>query len=565
MQYAQVIVNRRLSHLTFLTYAIPEQLLAHIGVGSYVLVSLNNRPIGAIIVQFIKNIPDTLHTQSILKVVSSGPVVTHAHIRAYSEIAAATLSSPSDVYFNFLPPILKSLPLSLREHRPLINVNDGTCHVFQGTTYERFQKYRTLCISPSTSLLFIFPDYNILDQFTQEIHDIAHRVYDSRVSTSKRWEMWQKVHNEKGIYVTTRVGIGIFPVHATHIVVDNPAHPGFKEDRRPRYQIQECLHAHQKLGHTVTVGVHYASSVISFLIPTVQKQKKVPLLITQSKEIIPSLTLERIARSKRVLIVVPHKNEWGMLICKDCKTIVRCEHCGRVARQIDTRTIMCPICVVHINSDGKCHHCQSTRIHRYSIGVGGLARIFKKRFPHRIIERVDSGDIDVSRLNAYDNILIIATHKICDFPMRQFDHIVCLGFDPLLDIPSPIQEEKMVIVLATYLQTGIRGEIITSRPLHRVYHALASDRVESFLHTLIQERGDTHPPLSRYIELQSKITLSDSVLKTYPGQVVRCEITPTRTTVLLSLKRSMWHKGVEWQKTLSPSIRVDPDPRIYIV
>ena len=559
MQYAHVIVNRRLTHLSLLTYAIPERLLAHVKAGSFVEVPLNNRPVSAIIVKFSSSVPKNVRILPLIRIVSSGPVVTEYHLHAYSQFASVTLSSLSDVLFNFLPPTLKSLNVSLTYATPQ-NAR-GVCTIFQGTTCERFRYYRSLCSSNTSTLIFLFPDYDILNQFSRFIHNIPFSMYDSRQSASKRWEMWQKIHTDKGIYITTRVGIGMFPAHPTHIIIDNPTHPGYKEDRRPKYQIQECIDIHAKRGHTITCGVHHPSIVLDYLCKSTRKTTLPPILITRSKEIIPSQTIERITRCKRVLIIVPHKNEWGLLICKECKTVVRCPQCGRVAQQVDSHNIVCVRCARTVDLNGICTKCQSTRIHRYSIGTKGLARIFKKRFPNKTVECVDVSDDNKSRVLGNDDIIVIATQKICDYPVTSFDHVVCLVFDPILDIPTFIQEEKIMNLLVTFFKMGRSGEVLTSRPLHRVHHALASNTVDILQKTLTHERGLELPPQSRFIELRSKQEISHGILSSFPGKIISQKIIKNTQSVTLSLNRDAWRLGELWCNTLPSYIRIDPDPR----
>jgi hypothetical protein len=157
-------------------------------------------------------------------------------------------------------------------------------------------------------------------------------------------------------------------------------------------------------------------------------------------------------------------------------------------------------------------------------------------------------------------IIYVATHKIFDYPLPPLDIVISAGFDRLLDVPDPRQEEKVLITLSKSFLLGSRGQIITTRPDHRVYRSLANQSSEELLSKLSIERTSVFPQTARQVRVKVD---SDS-----PEQKIELEALSIQKPIVyikknepiteITLLRSRWLEFIALVDKYNLS--VDPDP-----
>lgn len=559
MQYASVLIKQRLNRDKALTYAIPPAILSKLTFGCVVEVPFRNRVTFGIVTGFVKRISGKYLPKNILRIVHEKPVISQEHLKLFQDVAQLAIASSSDALFHFIPPLLINFECNLTPRR--IKGKRGGFRYVCGTVLERFLAYKRLIQNFSGSLIFLFPDQIILKQFANFIRSDNPNIILSTQSPRNRWKDWENVNNNIKLVLTLRSGISILPPRPAIIVVDNPDNPGFKEQRRPKYQINELLTLRMEYGDSVVLGLERASILQRTLFGASKSVALPPILLTKSNEILPTATIDRIKNRNRILIAIPNKNEWGLLVCKDCHSIYRCQNCGKPLKQLSINNIRCVACLAKSPDNFMCNHCKGTSIKRYGIGTAGIKKIINNLLPQKTVFVCEKSTETNNDLNNFN--IIIATHQIFDYHIKKFDYVVCLGFDPLIDIPLPLQEEHVLLALTKFIQLGQRAEIITQRPAHRIYHALANNKVDNLLDTIKLERSINLPPFSRLVLLSSKHQLTESFFKDFPGILLNQQLDKLNNKYLLSIQRKNWYSASNWLSSLPIYIKIDPDPLEY--
>lgn len=564
MQYAQVYVDRKMSKLSQLYYQIPPKLLPDIQVGALVDVPLRGHSTRGIIANLSSHKPSDISLKDIISVKSAGPVVDQLQLDYYSSIARHTLSSLEDTLFYFLPKKVRFVPYCLPT-RPLTK-KTGQIKTITGTTKERFDRYLKLTQTFSGSLLFIFPDFVSLNSFAQQLGSKKYLVYSGQSTPTKRWEMYNLINVKKNIILATRSGIGLIPKNPYLVIIDNPSHPGYKEDRRPKFQIEEIIPLRLKLGDRIVIGINYPNIRETYLYKQVFPKNSLKIqLRTGQKNVLDGLT-EEITEAKTILVAIPQKGQWGILICKACATVLRCSKCNSPLKQIKDNELYCTSCQEKINGFPACGNCQTHNYTGYSIGTRQIENELKKSHPDKTIIRLDKTSKIDSAMTISDNSIVIATHMILDVYLPKFDQVICLGFDPLLDIVRFDQEEKIALTLHNFLNLGLKGQIVTSRPEHRVYHGIANNSLGDLLSAISRERGSKLPPYARLVTIESKTEFKPEDLK----NIQELSLLPVQTSqsknkfnLNITVSRNNWSKLVDLAYNRNADLTFNPEPRDY--
>jgi primosomal protein N' len=562
MQYAHVYVDRKLSKLSQLTYQIPAALLPDICIGSLVDVPLRGRPTRGIVAGFSPSKPSQVKMSNIIAIKSAGPVISQKQIDLYKKIADTTLSSIEDVIFYFLPPKIRFVPYKIKSLKTINKT--GQLKYILGTTQERYVRYKSLIEKFTGNLIFVFPDFISLNSFAQILDKGSYTISTGKDTPSKRWAIYNKINNEKTILLTTRTGIGLVPSEKTIIIIDSPSHPGYKEDRRPKFQIEEIIPLRLQLNDRVIVGINHPSILEKFLFNIPYPKTNLKIKISTGQENLIDNIYEELTNCQRALIAIPQKGQWGVLICKKCRLVLRCEKCLNPLKEIGPNLLYCLKCEKEFLGFPACLNCQSFDYTGYSVGTRKIEQDLKKSFSDRTIIRLDKSIKVNSNINLPQKCIVIATHQILDINTPQFDRVFCFGFDPLLDIAKFDQEEKTALILFNFLSLGKTGEIITNRPDHRVYHAIASNTLSNLLNDLQIERNLLLPPLTRIIEIESEVSFENNIIEELkqiskiPPLIINKD---NKYKLNISVSRSNWLAIRKFYTDYSDKFKFNPDPR----
>lgn len=565
MQYANILIKQKLYQLSELTYLIPTELLYKIKIGMIVEVPFRDKKIAGMVIKLIKKSPDNITLLPINRTYSEESVVTKSHLILFNAVAENTLSSLNNVVFYFLPPIIKNIQASFIQNQLQTS---GNLKVISGNLRERFIKYLNIIDNFDGSILFIFPDYITLNFFEPLITNTKYCKVVGNDTSKNRWKMWYHSQSQKIIILSTRLGIGLVPKKPFLIIVDDPDHPGFREDRAPKLRILEIIKLRYNLGEQIVIGTTIPSLLLYHLMGLNIGSINIPkTLINYSSESLTQILSEEIRKNKRILIIVPQKNHYNLILCQDCRQILLCPNCSKTLTLLNSTKIICSKCNYNIDGFPECQKCHGNKFITFSIGTKGIYKLLTNLFSSNKIIVIDKSMPipEIKILNKFE--IIIATHQILDVPIKRVDLVICLGFDYLLDIPGFDQDEKIFGLIAKFGLLGNKLEIITHRPDHRIYHNLAQNNLEQFYQKLLSERQVSFPPFCRFVNVESN-------KKPLPKQIVLLESISQISfnfkyfenwVTTISVKRKDWQRLITIIDILPNSWHFYPEPnKIYL-
>ena len=557
MQYAKIIVDATLSGKKDLTYSIPAKLLLDIEVGKVVEVPLMNKKVHGVVSGLTKFKPFIGSALPIIKFLSQKPVLSPVHIEFYDFIAKQYLCDLSDVVFSFLPPILKKIPVN----KSLVNIRrwKGDIRFVSGHLEDRFRRYKKLINSYSGTLIFIFPDYIVLNNFSLCLKDVDHSIYTGNLNTTDRWNIWERAHLVKIVILSTRIGIGLLPNSKYIIVVDDPDHPGFKENQKPKYQISELLSTHLEYGSNIVVGLSCPTLKYKYLHNYSPITSATNKTIYSGSDLLPDNLVDRLSSYNRILIGMPHKNAFGLLMCKNCTQILRCNECHNPIVQEDQNKTVCVSCKKKLYGFPPCENCHYNSYIGYKFGTNTVEKQISKMLPNRNILRLDNNQDEISTAKLRSAEIIIATSKIFDYPVTKFDLSICIGFDDIIDAPFYNQEESCAALIEKFFALGKENVLISNRNNHRVIRAIAHNKIPLLWTQLLKERFPNYPPYSRLVDIEftNKPTENQfQILKHLGSQMI---VTPDKK-ISIFVDRRKWLKLIDAKKHFPSNWRYNPDP-----
>lgn len=558
MQYAKIIVDATLSGKKDLIYSIPAKLLLDIEVGKIVEVPLMKSNIHGVVSGLTKFKPFVGSALPIIQFLSKKPVLSPVHIEFYDFIARQYLCDLSDVIFSFLPPVLKKIPVD----RSVVNIRrrKGDIRFISGHLEDRFGRYKKLISTYSGTLIFIFPDYLVLNNFSLYIKDVDHLIYSGNLNTTERWNIWERAHLDKIVILSTRIGIGLLPTTKYIIVVDDPDHPGFKENQRPKYQISELLSSHLEYGSNIVVGLSCPTLKYKYLYnysPIASTNNKI---IYSGSNLLPENLVGQLGFYKRILIGMPHKNAFGLLMCKNCAQILRCNKCHNPIVQEDQNMTVCVSCQKKLSGFPPCKNCDYNSYIGYKFGTNTVENQIRKMLPNRNILRLDNNQDEISVAKLHSAEIIIATSKIFDYPVTKFDLSICMGFDDIFDAPFYDQEESCAALITKFFVLGKENVLISNRNNHRVIQAIAHHSIPLLWTQLLKERFPDYPPYSRSVEIEfvKKPTENQSQILKHLGSQI---IVAADKKISIFVDRRKWFRMIDAKNHLPSNWRYNPDPR----
>lgn len=560
MQYASVIVDKRLGGLSSLVYSIPPALLTDVKIGQLVEVEISNKKCLGIIKSFTRKKPEN-KIKPIIKLKSKNAVVSSNHLRYYKLISFFSLSSINDTLFYFLPNKIKFVDYDNNHNgEQILNQSYGKIKIISGTTKERYNKYLNLINRYKETLIFIFPNYNQLNLFKNVLDDnsILYLIYSGNLKAQERWRVWFKAHTDRNIILTTRIGFGIIPNRHHITVIEQPSHIGFIEDQRPRFSIFSIIKARMNIGENIILGDNLVS-------PTLQRQLNINqqftdknVLVNNDSKFLENLN-KNIDNNKRVLIANVQKGQWGILICSSCNQIYRCNKCNYALTNLSNNKLYCLKCTIIKQGFEKCTRCGAHNYTGFGIGNETLFEILKESFPKIDIVIVDK-DNKVNNIRAInkDKIIVIATSSIFDYPVDLFDLTICINYDGLLAIPNFNQEEKIFKILYDFSSLAKKTIIATTLPEQKIFSYIGQKQSEYIL-GLLSQREPLYPPFTRIVDVKTTANEIVSLLERYSLDTIKIE---DKQIVRCFIPNTKWSSFYEFTLKYQSKIIVYPDPII---
>ena len=211
-----------------------------------------------------------------------------------------------------------------------------------------------------------------------------------------------------------------------------------------------------------------------------------------------------------VLVQVPRAGQLPVLVCDDCREVVRCPHCSGPARVTGgsrDRTVGCGWCG-RLLTDWRCPHCEGTRWRAPVVGADRTAEELGKAFPNTPVRRSAGGAV----LDTVPDVpsLVIATPGAEPPAEDGYAAVVLLDAGPLLMRPDLRAGEEALrrwLNATALARPGPRqGTVIAVGPAAaRPLQALV--RLDPIGHAdrELVERAEAHfPPAAKMITIEGR-------------------------------------------------------------
>jgi primosomal protein N' len=241
MQYANIIVDHKAGGKP-LTYEIPPGILAHLAIGSVVLVPLGGIKVHGVITQFIRNLPTDVASKlkPIDKVIYANEFVPPELLQAVTMLQLQYGYKLSDLLYLLLP----TLP---KRPQPPLTLPPSTHKGYKSFEYcvpvsKRCALYAKLAqkaLANKQSILIITATDSAASALAQRLseHNLPTTLYPSP-HTAKRLRAYYlkalATSTPPSVYIGTRGALLTPLLPISGVIIDEPWLPGHKEERMPK-------------------------------------------------------------------------------------------------------------------------------------------------------------------------------------------------------------------------------------------------------------------------------------------------------------------------------------------
>ncbi len=349
MQYANVIVNHPAGYNP-LTYAIPANLLAHLQIGSVVLVPLGRTVVHGAVSQFIRRVDEKLapKLKPIKSLVYAEKFVPEYLFEAVGELHKKYGYGYHDLLWSLLPPLPK-------REQPLPSVLLSEDQLFFFYEYvtplnDRITIYAEIAERLSAkqqSVLILCASQAAADTLCTQLKPLVKNImrFPPKASPKAQRDYYLKSGAlPETVFIGTR-GALITPLHTVGaVMVDEPWLPGHKEESSPRLWTGMVAHA---LAKARGIPLFFVSSLLwpeTRLLGTPRSQtakdpdttlrlipkRPISELLTQFLDFPADFKLKKSA-------ILLKESKRDILWCEQCRQEVSshtCPTCGRTATML---------------------------------------------------------------------------------------------------------------------------------------------------------------------------------------------------------------------------------------
>ena len=311
------------------------------------------------------------------------------------------------------------------------------------------------------------------------------------------------------------------------IVIEDDAHPSFKDDRGPRYEARVVARERARLGGAACVFVSASPSVevaaaaragdIGSVHPTRAMERDARPVV----EIMPpssdggiSVAMQRRVRDalrdgEKVAVLAPRRGYARTLWCSACHRSLRCRRCETaLAFHAEPRGLRCPHCGATEPPPDACPHCGASEFRFLGAGSHRLEEQLTKAFPHVEVARLDA-DAPEPIAPTEGPSIYVTTYFGLKPTLRPPARLVCvLDGDGMIRRPDLRATEEAfhtLVELAGWAgpaAAGGRLVVQANEPNHHVLQALVRADPDYFLeHELALREELSYPPFGELVRL----------------------------------------------------------------
>ncbi len=340
--------------------------------------------------------------------------------------------------------------------------------------------------------------------------------YHHRLTPSEVRRVWRLIkQSEKSVVVGVRSVVWAPVENLRGIVVLEEHSPGFKEERKPRFNARDVAIARAKFascpvllsdltptletwhngkrGKFQLVGVSQAAGERSRFQPMRENVFVVDMRLHRDEVLSPRLLTELKRARERGKVALCYINRKGVsrfVVCRTCGTVLRCPDCDVAGVLMGDGTVICRYCGLTKPAPDFCPNCQGVDFQFRAPGVDMVKRKLKE------CGLWDEG-----------NKVIVGTKKVLAAPFPEDLGVVgIINFDTEFALPDFRAREEAFRLLRDVLFRArtrrARVVIQTYRPDDVVINSALEGDVAGFLDSELKVRKETgFPPYRRLVLL----------------------------------------------------------------
>ncbi|MGA1678927.1 MAG: hypothetical protein ACO39E_05735 [Candidatus Nanopelagicales bacterium] len=538
LSFAKVVIESSVPHLDReYDYAIPEELIDEIKVGSRVQVPFGRQKVNGWVVErffqssFEKRIAKI--NKTIGRFATLQPHVLQI-ARLTAQYYAGTLSDvlrfaipprSAQVEKNFLPRETNKSSLSVATNSsPTARfLRMKTTEQWAEVVWNEVKTFR----SQNKKVLIVVPEQDFINQFVEfaEKQDPKDPflILSADSAPARRYQNFLEISfGQVQLVIGTRNAIfspvsGNFAVIILHEYSDI-----YQSPQAPYWQVPQVAKFRQMLEGCDVLYVGYGISVTRYkdLLDndlTLAENKSAPRRVSEvlndldsrlSNSDDYSATLwQALSESKfgPVLVQVPRKGFANLLLCQNCFRVLSCSNCHGTLRLLDKSTIPQCLRCASLRSEARCRHCGSPGFKVLQSGQGGVLAQIGRRFPG-IPVNSSTKEKRIFRIDDKPSITV-CTPGAAPIAVAGYRSIVVLNAstqfsNPKLEVFQEVFNQWLGLIsqLKNHPQAKfvIHGEVDES-----LFNFFKSENVFEFIKSQYDERQETKlPPITHSVTLQ---------------------------------------------------------------
>ena len=512
-----------------LSYKIPNELTEIIKIGQVVEIPLGDRAIKGIVFGLTNNQP-AFKTKKIIYIINPTPLFTEKQIALAKWVSYFYFSSLYQVIKNMN---IKNLEKHLSEIRIKPNYNKQSLIRQTGKKYilytyddkkiSFYLKAISKCIKNNKQALLIFPDNISLENFSKIISEkrLKTATLTSKLNKKEKSKEWLKIRNDEvDLIIGTRTAIFSPFQNLGLIIIDKEYEDGHKQEKTPRYKINEIAEYLQKITRCNLILQTDIQTLENFYRNKngykniksgfIAKKPEIIILdIRGNREFIDTKIEQLIQKNfksgKKNVFFLNRKGKDTVIMCPDCNFTFTCPSCN-IPLTSTEQFLLCNHCGFKKEIPIMCSNCGSKIIKRSGIGTEKLEIKLKAQFPKAKILRVDERNkknFDNNKIKNAD--IIVGTQMIKMIDFKKVGLLIFFSVDSILNLPTYQAEEKaqkIIDSLISKINQDTKVIIRTANTENPLINVIKKQNYFSFFENKLKNLKDLHyPPFCDLIQI----------------------------------------------------------------
>lgn len=425
-------------------------------------------------------------------------------------------------------------------------------------------------INEGKNALFLMPEIALTPQIESRLRAVFGDmvgIWHSKITKAQKKKFLAKLHNGDIRVIAGARSAFFLPIENLGLVIVDEEHDdAYKSQSTPHYNTRDlALYLGNKSEILVVLG-SATPSVPSYFYAKKQKslyrlkgqyfasKKSIKILANDTNaesddiqstplsiEIVEKIR-QKLEKKEQVIVFLPTRAHYKMLICQTCGNGVECDFCSvNMSLHLNKNALMCHYCHWHKAIPKVCPQCGSEKLSSFRIGTAQVAQSLQTTFADSKIALFDRDNITTHKklkdtlkaFNVGEIDILVGTQMLSKgHDYHNVNLAVVLGIDYVLKSADYRCNERAVSLLHQIAGRSGRkydGEVWIESANGAFLEQFLGD-YENFLHFELNSRPKIYPPFMRLATLTfadksekkalEKLTKVRQLLQDYPlGQV----------------------------------------------